>query len=88
MLNNQKSKYFETEISIINPFISIKNIVKTTEVTSESKQYVTNNTKKEDIELKTSKKIYSKREKITLDVIQPNSIPLDKVFGGIGMIIR
>ena len=26
--------------------------------------------------------------KITLDVFQPNSIPLDKVCGGIGMIIR
>jgi hypothetical protein len=80
MLNNQKSKYFETEISIINPFISIKNIVKTTEVTSESKQYVTNNTKKEDIELKTSKKTYSKREKITLDVIQKSERFIDGNF--------
>lgn len=80
MLNNPNSKYFETEISIINPFLSIKNKAKTTQVTSESKQYLANNTKKEDIELKTSKKTYSKREKIALDIIQKSEIFVDGNF--------
>lgn len=80
MLNNPNSKYFETEISIINPFLSIKNKAKTTQVTSGSKQYLPNNTKKEDIELKTSKKTYSKREKIELDLIQKSEKFIDGNF--------
>lgn len=80
MLNNLNSKYFETEISIINPFLSIKKNAKTTQVTSESKQYLPNNTKKEDIEIKTSKKTYSKRDKIELDIIQKSEKFIDGNF--------
>ena len=80
MLNNPNSKYFETEISIINPFLSIKNRTKTTPVTSESKKYLPINTKKDDILLITSKKTYSKREKIALDIIQKSERFIDGNF--------
>lgn len=78
MLNNSNYKYFETDISIINPFLPIKKTVKTTEAVSESKKYFPSNSKKEDVVIKTSKNTYSKREKITLDIIQKS----DKFFDG------
>jgi hypothetical protein len=68
MLNNSKSKYFETTISIINPFIPTKKQDNTIESTTE---IVKNNThsKNEDVTIKLSKNTYNKREKIEFDIV-------------------
>lgn len=70
MLNNSKSKYFETNITIINPFLPFKNKENnTTATTSESSKNSSISLKNDDISIKLDKNTYSKREKVALDII-------------------
>lgn len=69
MLNNSKSKYFESNLIIINPFSPLKN-----EVNGSSKNYLDgvsekSNFKNYDVTLELSKKIYDKRNKVELNII-------------------
>lgn len=68
MQNNSKSKYFESEISIINPFSSYKNKEKNT-------NQVTTKTVEKDIHIKNENKLitlqknaFAKREKVELNI--------------------
>ena len=73
MLNNSKSKYFETTISIINPFIPNKNQQYTESKTITSESFKDNTySKNEDVVMNLSKYTYSKREKVELNIV-PNS---------------
>lgn len=70
MLNNSKSKYFETDIAIINPFLSVENKADNTSNTnSEINKENTISLKNEDVKIKLTRKNYSKREKVALDII-------------------
>lgn len=69
MLNNPKSKYFETDIAIINPFEPFKNKTDNISITpSETIKSDDVNFKNEDVTIKL-KNNYSKREKVLLDII-------------------
>lgn len=68
MQNNSKTKYFETEISIINPFLPHKNIdnninIKNQELLNE------NHLKNDDVTIKLLKSNFSKRDKVELEII-------------------
>ena len=70
MLNNSKSKYFETDIAIINPFLPFKNKANNTQDTTiEIVKSDDANLKNEGIKIKLAKNNYSKREKVALDII-------------------
>ena len=80
MLNNVNSKYFEADISIINPFLPTNNKQISSNEIDPSVTIKTSNSDKKnnDISLNFRKKIFSKREKLELDITS-NS---EKFIGG------
>lgn len=80
MLNNVNSKYFEADISIINPFLPTNNKQISSNEIDPSVTIKTSNSDKKnnDISLNFTKKIFSKREKLELDITS-NS---EKFIGG------
>lgn len=68
MQNNSKSKYFEREISIINPFLSYKNKEKSTNETITETLKKDTQFKNQEVLIKFPKNTYSKREKVELDI--------------------
>jgi len=82
MLNNTNSKYFETNISIINPFLPTNNKqIGTKEITiSETIKTSENNKKNDDVSIILSKKIFSKREKLELDITSNSDKFIDGNF--------
>lgn len=69
MLNNTKSKYSETNITIINPFLPIKNNSNSTNKTSFETFKQENYSENEDVIVKLSKDYYTKRDKVELEII-------------------
>lgn len=70
MLNNSKSKYYEADITIINPFLPFKNKENyTTDSTSELIKNSNPSLKNDAISIQLDKNTYSKREKVKLDII-------------------
>lgn len=71
MLNNTNTKYFETNISIINPFLPTNKSKSNTNETSSFEKEITADTifTIKAVRLNLSKNIFSKREKVTLDII-------------------
>lgn len=70
MLNNSKSKYFEIDIAIINPFLSVGNKADNpSNANSEISKQNTISLKNEDVKIKLAKNNYLKREKVALDII-------------------
>lgn len=70
MLNNSDSKYFQIDISIINPFLPINNTLSgAKEVSLLEQNHTDKGITSSAISLNLPEKIFGKREKITLDVI-------------------
>lgn len=74
MQNNSNLKYFEREISIINPFLSYKNKEKSTSEIITDTLKKEPNFKNKDILIVLPKNTYSKREKVELDITSLSKI--------------
>ncbi|MQP25464.1 hypothetical protein GFJ94_10345 [Flavobacterium sp. LMO8] len=70
MLNNSNSKYFETNIAIINPFLPFKNKENNKQDTTlEIVKSDDANIKNDEVTIKLVKNNFSKREKVLFDVV-------------------
>lgn len=70
MLNNSEVQYFETEITLINPFLPFKNNTTVTENKQpDNSKTTTNSEKTNEVVLQNIKKSYLKRDQVTLNIV-------------------
>lgn len=70
MLNNSSAQYFETEITIINPFLPFKNSTTDSENKYIDNSKITTNSEKiNEVIFQNNKKSYLKREQVSLNIL-------------------